>query len=199
MMLTAIGGQLTLLNIRSSKSTINNTSRIKSTSDNALMIVAASPCWVSRVVRVGISSTTSCVTASQPRVGGLSWLLWLLLYFHYYRRYHSGLLDRDVGPEPCRGSQLYGTIGTAVAYLFPYLLQYLSPSVPQYLLPCEPKLVTRYHLAHHHPSINTHRYIFVLLNVFSLLATQSPVGGEVGVAGEKSKTEELKLGLIRKQ
>ena len=162
----------------------------------------SSPCRVSRVIRVGISSTTSCVSASQTRVGGLSIpiLSSLLLRFHYCRHhYHTGLLDRDGGPEPCRGSQLYGTIGTGIAYLPPYLLQYLSPSVPQYLLPCEPKLVTRYHLAHHHPSINAHRYIFVLLNVFSLLATQSPVGGEVGVAGEKSKTEELKLGLIRKQ
>ena len=65
-----------------------------------------------------------------------------------------------------------------------YLLQYLC--VPQYLLPSEPKLVTRYHLAHHQLQIFTHRYIFVLLNVFSLLPTQSPVGGEVGVTGEKS-------------
>ena len=64
-----------------------------------------------------------------------------------------------------------------------YLLQYLCTPIP--LLPSEPKLVTRYHLAHHQLQIFTHRYIFVLLNVFSLLPTQSPVGGEVGVTREK--------------
>ena len=109
----------------------------------------------------------------------------LLLHFHCcYHHYHPGLLDRDGGPEPCRGSQLYGTIGTGVAYLSPYLLQYLSPCEPQYLLPYLAIAQTCDPISLGCPS-NTHRYIFVLLNVFSLLPTQSPVGGEVGVAGEK--------------
>ena len=42
-----------------------------------------------------------------------------------YHHYHLGLLDRDGGSEPCRGSQLYGTIGTGVAYL-------ISTPIPVY-------------------------------------------------------------------
>ena len=69
-----------------------------------------------------------------------------------------------MGPEPCRGSELYGTIGTLVAYLASYLPQYLLQCAPsQYLLLCvlpqppntsltpanppSPKLVTQYHPA----------------------------------------------------
>ena len=37
------------------------------------------------------------------------------------------------------------------------------------------------------PSSTTHRYVLVLLDVFSLLATQGPVSREVGVAGEEEK------------
>ena len=88
----------------------------------------------------------------------------------------SRALRQGWGAEPCRGSELYGTIGTGVAYLSPRIY----PNTPPHV---NPILVARYQLAHLHPS-NTHRYIFVLLNVFPLLATQSPVGGEVGVAGE---------------
>ena len=36
-------------------------------------------------------------------------------------------------------------------------------------------------------SSTTHRYVLVLLDVFSLLATQGPVSREVGVAGEEEK------------
>ena len=43
-------------------------------------------------------------------------------------------------------------------------------------------------------SSTTHRYVLVLLYVFSLLATQGPVSREVGVAGEE---EEEKGGIER--
>ena len=39
-------------------------------------------------------------------------------------------------------------------------------------------------------SSTTHRYVLVLLDVFSLLATQGPVSREVGVAGEKKEENE---------
>ena len=48
---------------------------------------------------------------------------------------------------------------------------------------------------HYHHSPHTHRYIFILLNVFSLLPPQSPIGRKVGIA-EVKREKRLQVGMI---